>query len=313
MLTQADQICAPGTVTVGTDQRLLISGDSELSIPDFARMDQVPNLAAFAGTGFPYSGGSSHLVLGQGESSLNAGLTMLARMAAQTGKSIDIAAMGLASPPPSQDAIFVGAYRQLPPDATQRVGILPPYASDDAALANESGDVETILQRWRSTGASGATTMVGRVQHWVADLLNLGPNSLGVLPPPDEPYAPRQSDQALVVQKLQPEGGLWTMLTVPDEARLTEGLDTVTKASYWRELGGRVSVVHEGAEAVDVIEPNHVTFFEAAPWSFANIRYVAANWLSSHVLAYALGLCLVVIGLTLATAGLLNSFGRRSQ
>ncbi|WP_375449896.1 cellulose biosynthesis cyclic di-GMP-binding regulatory protein BcsB [uncultured Devosia sp.] len=311
--TQADDICAPGTVTVGTEQRLLVSGQSEFALPDFARIAQVPNLAAFAGTTFPYGDqDGTQLVLGSGDDTISSGLTLLARMAAQTNATIKVASVSLASPSPAADAIFVGAYNRLPPDANDRIGILQPYASAEDSPDEQSTNVNSILQRWRSTSPSGSGSFVRRAQHWVADLLNLGPNSLGVFPPSDSPYAPRQTDQALVLQRLQPEGGLWTMLTVPDQAAMAASVDAVTADGFWTEISGRVSVLPVSATAVTTIEPNEVTFFETTPWTPQNIRFIAANWLSSHVLAYALLLGLAVLGLTAGTAGMLRNFGRRT-
>ena len=310
--TQADDICAPGTVTVGTEQRLLVSGDSQFVLPDFARIAQVPNLAAFAGTSFPYATQEgTNLVIGSGDETIADGMTLLARMAAQTNQTIDIAAVGLASPPPGSDAIFVGAWNRLPPDATTRLGVLQPYATAEDASAEQATDVNSVLQRWRSTATGGSTSVVGRAQHWIADLLNLGPNSLGILPPSDGPYAPRLTDQALVAQRLQPEGGLWTMLAVPDQNKVKAGVDALTDDSKWRALAGRVSVLPDAGTTVTTVDPNEVAFFETVAWTPQNTRFIAANWLSSHVLAYALLLGLAVICLTVATMGMLRNFGRR--
>jgi hypothetical protein len=309
--TQADDICAPGTVTVGTDQRLLISGDSTFSMPDFGRVSQVPNLAAFTGTAFPYSGlDETSIVIGNGDDSLPAAMTMLARMAGQTENALRVDAISLASPSPSADAIFVGSYGQLPPDAIARVGVLQPYASDDSSLATDNNDLDAILQRWRSVGSTGGTSIIARMQTWIADLLDLGPNSLGIFPPDDQPYAPRLSDRALLLQRMQPEGGLWTMLTVPNTQALESGIEVITAGSIWPTMSGRVSVLPQDGDELQSVEPNRVAFFESTPWSFNNVRSVLANWLSSHVLAYGLGLCIVLVFLTLATSRVLRSTGR---
>ncbi|WP_375597134.1 cellulose biosynthesis cyclic di-GMP-binding regulatory protein BcsB [Devosia sp. Naph2] len=309
--TEADDICAPGTVTVGTDQRLLISGDSTFTMPDFGRISQVPNLAAFANTGFPYTGADqTNLVIGNSEQSLPAALTMLARMAGHTNSIVSVASISLASPSPAQDAIFVGAYGQLPPDSIRRIGVLQPYATDDNSLDADSNNLDTILQRWRSVGMSGDSSIVNRIQNWVADLLDLGPNSLGVLPPEDLPYAPRLSDRALLLQRLQPEGGLWTMLTVPTTQGLDAGVKTITAGSTWPTMSGWVSVLPQDGSAPTVIRPNRVTFYESGPWTLANLRSVIANWLSSHVLAYGIGLCIILAALTLATTRVLRVTGR---
>jgi len=80
----------------------------------------------------------------------------------------------------------------------------------------------------------------------------------------------------------------------------------------WPKMAGRVSVVPQDESKIQVIEPNRVSFHETSPWSFQNLRNIFANWLSSHVLAYGLGLCLVLIALTLATSGVLRVMGRRA-
>lgn len=309
--TEADEVCAPGTVTVGTDQRLLISGDSTFSMPDFGRISQVPNLAAFANTGFPYTGADqTNLVIGTGDQSLPAALTMLARIAGQTNRVVHVASMSLASPSPALDAIFVGAYGQLPPDSIRRIGVLQPYATDDNSLDADSNNLDTILQRWRSAGGSADSSIVGRMQNWVAGLLDLGPNSLGILPPEDVPYSPRLSDRALLLQRLQPEGGLWTMLTVPTAQGLSAGVETITTGSTWPTMSGRVSALPGDDNQPTVIRPNRVTYFESSPWTLNNLRSVMANWLSTHVLAYGLGLCVILAGLTFATTRVLRVTGR---
>lgn len=312
--TEADDVCAPGTVTVGAEQRLLISSNSTFSLPDFGRVSQVPNLSAFANTGFPYDGETKpDLVIGTGEESLPAALTFLSRMAGQTNRVIHFDAVSFASPSPAQNAVFVGAYDQLPPDSIQRIGLLQPYASDDNALETGGGDVDEILQRWRSNGSSGDQSMVGRIQTWIAGLLDLGPNSLGILPPPDQPYAPRLSDRAVLLQTLQDEGGLWTMLTVPNATALKSGVDLMTTTAIWPSMAGRVTVMPIDQDIVQVIEPNHIRFSASGGWSFFNLRNVVTNWVSSHTLAYGLGLCLVLVALTLATAGVLGATRRHSK
>jgi cellulose synthase operon protein B len=42
------------------------------------------------------------------------------------------------------------------------------------------------------------------------------------------------------------------------------------------------------------------------------MRLVAANWLSSNILAYAVVFCILSILLGIATSGLLRRFGRES-
>ena len=314
VLTQADAVCAPGTVTVGTDSRLLLSSDSTFSMPNFARVSQSPDLASFASDAYPYaSKDNTRLVVGPGEDGLAAGLTFAARLASNAGHVVAYDGVGLASPSPQEPAIFVGSYEALPPDSLERLGILEPYAGGDLDAQDTAVDIGTILQRWRSQGSSGANTILARVRHWIADLLDLGPNSLGILPPPDTAYPPSSSDQGVLVQALQPEGGLWTMAMVPNPDDLDTGLDALMRSDNWQKIEGRVSALGADGSSMNTVAANRVVLSQSTPLNLTNIRLIAANWLSSHVLAYALGLGLLTILLTISTARVLRTFGRQSE
>jgi cellulose synthase operon protein B len=310
--TEADALCAPGTVTVGTEGRFLISGESEFIVPKFAKIGQVPNLAAFASSGYPYAGAASSMVIGSGDQALSAALTVAARLAVASGNPLSFAEVSHGSPSPDSNAIFVGAYNQLPPDAVMRVGIAQPYLTGDDLAEDPVTDVESTLERWRSSGSS-SSTIIGRVQHWVADLLNLGPNSLGLFPPADVPFAPTRLDMATVVQTRQAEGGVWTMVTVPEDDQLYWSVANITAAEHLREFDGRVSAMAPGDTEMRTVEANDVSLVPSVPLDFNNFRAIAANWLSSHVLAYAIGLALVGIALAISTVGLVRLLGRRSS
>jgi hypothetical protein len=311
--TQADALCAPGTVTVGTEGRFLISGESEFIVPGFAKIGQVPNLAAFASSGYPYaSDAGTSMVIASGDQALSAALTVAARLAVASDNPLKFTDISHGSPSPAGNAIFVGAYNELPPDAVARVGVAQPYLTGDDLAEKPVTDIESTLERWRSTGSS-SSTIIGRVQHWVADLLNLGPNSLGLFPPPDVAFAPTRLDMATVAQTLQPEGGVWTMVTVPEDAQLYWSVANITAADHLTEFDGRVSAMAPGDTEMRTIAANDVTLVPSAPLDFNNVRAIAANWLSSHVLAYAIGLALVGIALALSTVGLVRLLGRRSS
>ena len=283
-------------------------------MPDFARISEFPNLGAFVNQAAALVGPEpAHLVVGSDQEAIEAGLTAIARLSATSGQVVDFDSIGFASPSPGENAFFVGAYGALPPDSMARVGLLEPYVSENDTANQQGTDVQGTLQLWRDTGTSGASTLMGRFQHWVADLLSLEPNSLGVFPPEDVPYAARASDQAVLVQSVQPEGGAWTMLMVPEAERTRAGVETFTGADTWSAASGRVAVLREADGAVESIDANRVIFAATTPLDLQNMRLVAANWLSRHVFAYALGVGLVLLLLSLATSGVLRSFGRSEQ
>jgi hypothetical protein len=55
----------------------------------------------------------------------------------------------------------------------------------------------------------------------------------------------------------------------------------------------------------------NVELVATQPPTFANYRLIAANWLSSNILSYALLLAGLAVILGLATATLLSNLGRR--
>ena len=48
------------------------------------------------------------------------------------------------------------------------------------------------------------------------------------------------------------------------------------------------------------------------PWTIANVRLIAANWMSAHALAYSLLLAIACVLLGVVTLALLSLLGRRS-
>ena len=189
-------------------------------------------------------------------------------------------------------------------------GLLEPFVGEIEPGGQQGIEIQVTMQRWRDIDAS---TLVGRLQHWIADLLSLGPNSLGIFPPDDAPYAAQVSDQAVLAQSVQPEGGVWTMLMVPEAGRIKAAVEALTRADTWTRATGRIAVLSEPDSTIKSMAANRVTYVATAPLGIQNMRFVAANWFSRHVLAYALGVGLVLLLLSFATSRVLHSFGRSDQ
>lgn len=310
--TRADEICAPGTVTVGTNGRVLQSGESRLSMPTFAKLPHYPNLSAFISSAYPYgSAGNPWLVSGPSDQEISAALTVVARLASSIGSEIAFKGLSLGAPSPTEDAVFVGGYGHLPVGSFERVGALEPYTDQSSDALGQSVDISTILQRWRSAGTGDNAHFLERARHWVAELLDLGPNSLGILPPEDAPFSSRQTDLGVALQRAQPEGGVWTMFMVPVAEALTTGIDHLTRPENLAQLQGRVSSLSEDGATMHSVASYQLIFEEPETFSLANLRLVLANWLSGHVLAYALGISIILIVLTAGTGLLLGQLGRR--
>ena len=115
----------------------------------------------------------------------------------------------------------------------------------------------------------------------------------------------------LVAQGDSPERtAVWTVVSAPTGADLRAGMDTLAQETGWQQLDGYVTLERKGTETLDTRAVSSTRFVATQPWTFANLRLIAANWLSSNILAYAVVFCVLSILLGIATSGLLRRFGR---
>ena len=102
-----------------------------------------------------------------------------------------------------------------------------------------------------------------------------------------------------------------TVLSAPTGADLRTGMAAVARDAHWRQLDGYVSLEANGTDTLETRAVNQMRFVQTQPLSLENMRLIAANWLSSNILAYAALFCLLAVLLGLATSRLLSRFGRR--
>ena len=116
----------------------------------------------------------------------------------------------------------------------------------------------------------------------------------------------------LVASNVNPSGtGAWTLVSAPTVSGLKMGVDELTSRTRWQQLGGHITTLNSTNDGVSRIPAQTYDFFETVPFSLANYRLIAANWLSSNALSYGLAVTVLAVLLGLATAGLLSAFGRR--
>jgi hypothetical protein len=93
---------------------------------------------------------------------------------------------------------------------------------------------------------------------------------------------------------------------------LREGADALTAQKQWARLDGHV-VTYNGRTGALATQPiTTFSFVVTEPLSLANLRLIAANWLSDNILAYSVLLLVTCILLGLATAVFLSRIGRSS-
>ncbi|WP_296744746.1 cellulose biosynthesis cyclic di-GMP-binding regulatory protein BcsB [Mesorhizobium sp.] len=315
LLTQADAVCAPGATGQG-GPRFAVFDTSEFVMPDFARVARTPDLAAISGTGFPYGRAdyALPLIMDRAQSeTVSAGVTLMARMSVAAGRLIGVDSSTAASAVADRNAIFISALSQVPPAVLAQVGVSGNSSSGwGEAVSSIKPNTETTFDEWRKKlRGSGWRGQVSSFEDWMNRTFNISMDSFRVFPGRPPEYTPQGSASLLVAQETSPTaGGTWTLVTAPTASALREGVRTLTQQRTWRQIGGHLTTVDTGDDKVATQPVTHFDFVETQPFSLANYRLIAANWLSANALSYAVVLTVLSILLGLATAGLLGSLGR---
>jgi hypothetical protein len=92
---------------------------------------------------------------------------------------------------------------------------------------------------------------------------------------------------------------------------LRDGVQAVSAQDTWGQLAGHITAYERGTKTIETVPINDFDFVETQPASLSNYRLIAANWLSTNILTYAVLLAGLGVMLGLATAMLLNNLGRR--
>jgi hypothetical protein len=343
LLTEADRSCPTGG---GGNQssRFVLFDSSEFVMPDYARIGRLPDLASLAGRGFPYdfSGSSVALVVDSADAdAVSAAATLLAKLAVARGGVMPIE-MASAATVGQRNAIFVATTAQTPDGVLNQVGVdlgaratwigpakLSPEAARgagevsvqtapaDAGLAKPNElDTQATFNRWRRELADGGGWRgnVSSLQDWVQRTFELSGGNLRFLPIADVAFQPAGDSAILLAQATNPTGdGVWTLMTAPSSSLLREGAKALTAQRQWSSIAGHI-VSYDGKTGT--LRTQAVTtfsFIPTQPFSIANLRLIAANWLSENIFAYSLFLLGACVLLGLATATLVSRIGRQAR
>jgi len=302
LLTEADALCAAG-LTQDAASRFLFSASTNISLPDFARASALPDLLAFAGTGAPYDKGIPvPMLLAAGEQVSVSALTWLARMAVASGTVVPVQVANESALDPAANALLVAPFGGLSDNLLGRSGI--------SRNASGSSDDGAILDQFNQTVGSSPTNPLDIARNWVADQVGLAPENFWILQRRDAAYLPKSTDAVILAQTMQPEGGVWTYLTIPDETGMADSVRRLTQTDNWRAISGRVSTLGPADPNVRTVKAVARSIVQTQPFSISNIRMVVANWLSTNVLEFTALLAAVAILLMLITGLLLRSLGR---
>lgn len=314
--TRADQVCSPGTTASG-ESRFALFDTSEFRVGDFARIAQLPNLAAVAGTGFPYGRGGETvdlIVERIDNQTLSATATLLSQLAVMAGRPIRTVPKASAVATGGGNAIFVGPISQIPPVALAQTHLSEETAkiwgtSAQSAPADANAD---MLDEWRQkTSSSSWQKPFVAVSDWLDRTFDISLGSLRFRPGDEAMFVPPDTANVVMAQGIGPSGGgAWLVLTAPTPEKLQSGAAALARNANWELLSGSLTLFGIGENPMESRPVTRVNFLPTQPFSFWNYRLIAANWLSTNILSYAVLLACLSVLLGLVTFSLLGRFGK---
>lgn len=188
LMTKDDAACAPGA-TAGATPRFALFDTSELEIPDFARVGQRPNLAAMAGTAYPYGRATepTPLFIDRVDAdTLSAAATLLGQMAITAGHPIAVETVASPNMIADRDAIFIGSISQMPATALTQTNIsTASQASWRPVVETQAGvvDTGTAFEEWNSKVSGGVLrSRITAFRDWLSRNFDISRSSLQFVP-----------------------------------------------------------------------------------------------------------------------------------
>ena len=317
LMTKDDAACAPGA-TAGATPRFALFDTSELEIPDFARVGQRPNLAAMAGTAYPYGRATepTPLFIDRVDAdTLSAAATLLGQMAITAGHPIAVETVASPNMIGDRDAIFIGSISQMPATALTQTNIsTASQASWRPVVETQAGviDTGTAFEEWNSKVSGGVLrSRITAFREWLSRNFDISRSSLQFVPGAEEIFTPPNAATLMVAQGSSPAGaGSWTVVTAPSAKDLRAGLEVLTEQLNWPQISGHITTYSSKTGKIDTVPVTRFDFVPSIPWSIANYRLIAANWLSTNILSYAFLLVVVVLLIGITTSSMLGRLGR---
>ena len=315
---KGDLACVPGAAP-SAEPRFALFNSSEFHMPDFARIAQLPNLSAIAGTGFPYGRDYKQISLfldRNDAQTLSVSATFLGKLAVAAGRPVETIAANSNVRIGEGNAIFIGAISQIPQTALSQIHVADAarnaWGNQAAEIASGTENAEA-LDAWRTRVRGGSWLgQISAFEDWAKQTFDISFGSLQFLPTSEDETLPPNSSSFMMAQGLSPqETGTWTVLAAPNGADLLSGMDYFSDEQNWRELSGRIVMFDDAKKVIAVLPATRTKLIETQPFSVANYRLIAANWLSTNILSYAALFAGFSGLLGLATSVVLNTFGRR--
>jgi hypothetical protein len=318
LLTREDQVCAPGT-SASTDPRFALFDTSVFRMPDFARVGQRPNLAATAGSGYPYGRAEAPLPLFMDrldEDTLSATATFLGKLAVMASRPIPIEVVTSPAAVGDRDALFIGAIAQIPPMALSQLNIAAGAQESWQPLAQgqaQNVDTTATFEQWRSKVRGGAWSgQISAFEEWLKRNFDISLSSLRFRPEVEKPFTPSNTATLMIAQGASPDGaGTWTIVAAPTATDLRQSMAAMSTEDQWPQIAGHITTFSMDTKKIETVPVTRFEFVPTQAASFQNYRLILANWLSTNILSYAVLISIFAVLLGLATAAMLGNLGRR--
>ncbi|MBX5150035.1 cellulose biosynthesis cyclic di-GMP-binding regulatory protein BcsB [Rhizobium lentis] len=317
LMTKDDAACAPGA-TANANPRFALFDTSEVHIPDFARVGQRPNLAAMSGTAYPYGRATepTPLFIDRVDAdTLSAAATLLGQMAVMAGHPIAVETVASPNTIGDRDAIFIGSISQMPATALTQANISTASQASWRPVADTQPgvvDTGTAFEEWNSKVSGGILrSRITAFREWLGRNFDITRSSLQFIPGAEKVFTPSNADTLVIAQGSSPLGeGTWTVVAAPSAKDLREGLEVLTGQLNWPQISGHITTYSSKTGKIDTVPVTRFDFVPSTPWSIANYRLIAANWLSTNILSYASLLVVFVLLIGVATSRMLKTLGR---
>ncbi|MCS0497128.1 cellulose biosynthesis cyclic di-GMP-binding regulatory protein BcsB [Ancylobacter sp. MQZ15Z-1] len=348
--TESDARCLPGATLPADNRFVLFDSSefSIGNFARIGRMPDLAAFTANAFPYYLDGSPIAVVLARQDASTLSAASTLIARLALSKGTPLPIDASPASVTLGERNAIFVGGIDHISASVLNQVGVAESTranwvvsAGDEAAGDSASESYDNVLERFRSRRAGetpaipteqprehntpeiyerwrenvqsrgGIYAIIDSFESWLRSTFSIGFDSLRIQEGPRTMYEPPPRTSILMAQGSSTNGnGAWTLVTARTSDALAGTMARFTSDPVWNRIGGQAVAFQNSTGEVERRDAGAFRFIVTQPLSFSNFRMIAANWLSTNIMPYALMLLIAGTLLGICTAFLLRRLGR---
>jgi hypothetical protein len=187
--------------------------------------------------------------------------------------------------------------------------------ADKLVADGEAQDTDAVFDKWRTelAGGGGWRGQVSSFEDWLKRNFDISFAAFRIGPRATVSFEPKPKTTVLLAQAASPgRTGTWTLMTAPSDEQLLAGATALAAIGNWSQVAGQFTTYTASTGRVETTAAVNTDFIVTQPLSLQNTRLIAANWLSSNIVFYAIGLVGASILLGILTSALLRRLGRPS-